>query len=248
MKYILSFGLWLFALLPTTAQQTPGSAPVQHTQQQVADLERSNRILREDLTRLQKDHADLKATLEEYKPFMENWKLILSLFGIGGLGIALLLRWDFWVNVRNKLKEEVNNSITSLLTNKRKDFLAIIEEYDHDRRVKEKHTLILLTPPGCSDTYHFDLLNKHGLTVKPFTSLQRLDEAQFEPGDVLIINDEAGHWTESEIETFIHAHPNVCFYIGKGRIKTSGEVSNRFAAANFRVQFLGNLMNTLKYN
>lgn len=245
MKYILSFGLWLFVLLPTTAQQAPGSAPLQNTQQQVADLERSNRILREDLTRLQKDHDDLKEDFEEYEPFLKNWKWLF-----GGLGIAGLLGWFLGLRpyVKSKVEKEVDETIESLLTNKRKDFLAIVEEYDHDRRVKEKHTLILLTPLGCSDTYHFDLLNKHGLTVKPFTSLQRLDEAQFEPGDVLIINDEAGHWTESEIETFIHANPNVCFYIGKGRIKTSGDVSNRFAAANFRVQFLGNLMNALKYN
>ena len=245
MKYAFCIGIWLFVLLPSIAQQTSSSAPIQNTQQQVADLERSNRILREDLNRLQKDHDDLKENFDEYEPLLKNWQWLF-----GGLGIAGLLGWFLALRpyVKSKVEKEVDETIKSLLSNRRKDFLSVLDDYDHDRRIKEKHTLILLTPQKCSDTYHFDLLTKHGLTVKPITGLQQLNEAQFAPGDVLIINDEVEHWKKDEVEAFIHAHPNMCFYIGKERIITTGEVSSRFAAANFRVQFLGNLMNMLRYN
>ena len=85
------------------------------------------------------------------------------------------------------------------------------------------------------------------MTVRSLTTLEYLSEAQFTEDDILIINNEEGYWTTNEVQHFVHSHPNVCFYIGRGFIETEGDAVNRFAASNFRPQFIGNLMNVLKY-
>jgi phosphoglycerate-specific signal transduction histidine kinase len=162
MKYTLVLCLWLVSIISAFSQQQPASGPAQATPQQIDDLVRANRILREDLTRLQKDHDDLQEDFEEYEPLLKNWQWLF-----GGLGIVGLLGWFLGLKpyVKNKVEKEVDETIKSLLTNKREDFLAILNDYDHDRKIKEKHTLILISPQKCNDTYHFDLLTKHLYTL-----------------------------------------------------------------------------------
>ncbi|RCR65461.1 hypothetical protein [Larkinella punicea] len=199
MKYAFILGFWLTVLGTVAAQQPSPSILPPSTQQQVLTVDQANKRLEAKLDDLQKEHSELKAAFDEYEPLLKNWKWVFGGLGITGLLGFVFGLWKLRKYVQNKVKEEVDSSITSLLTNRRKDFLALLDDYDHDRRVKEKHTLVLLTPRNCSDSFHFDLLSKHGLLVKPLTNLDRLDEATFGPKDIIIINDEAGYWKEEDI-------------------------------------------------
>ena len=106
----------------------------------------------------------------------------------------------------------------------------------------------MLSHASGNDNYHFDLFKKHGFAVSALTNLEQLSEATFTQNDCIIINNEGAHWLPEEVEAFIEAHPNLCFYIGKGQIRTTSNASTRFAAANIRTQVVGNFINLLKYH
>lgn len=214
-------------------------------------IERENQRLKEDITDLEDKHADLKeknkeleAGLKEYEPF-KFWAWILGILGVGSL---LGLAWLYFKVIPGKVNSQVDEIIAKILTDRREDFLGLLKEYDLENSVKQRHQIVLLSHRNGSDDYHHRMLSKNGFQVKAFTRLDQLQQAAFNPDDILVINNDGNHWPTDQIQDFINAHPNYCFYFGKGMINPESARLDRFAAANFRTQFIGNLMNVLKYS
>jgi hypothetical protein len=202
----------------------------------VADLKRQNQIINEK-------NKELEDSIGDYEPF-KYWSYILTLLGISSIGGLAVLYFKI---IPGKVNGQVDAIITKLLTDRRDDFLGLLKEYDFEKSVKSKHQIVLLSHRDGDDSYHFKMLDKNGFRVTPFTKLEHLTDAQFAEDDILVINNDGYHWKPEEVTAFINGLPNFCFYFGSGRIDIEGEGQNRFTAANFRTQFIGNLMNSLKY-
>lgn len=219
--------------------------------ERIEAVERENQRLKEDLTDLKNKHTDLndknkelEAELKEYEPF-KFWAWILGGLGFGNIiGLALL----YYKVIPGKVNNQVDAIITKILTDRRQDFLSLLKEYDFENSVKQRHQIVLLSHRNGNDDYHHRMLTKNGFQVKAYTRLEQLQQAVFNPDDILVINNDGNHWPADHIQDFINAHPNYCFYFGKGIINPESARLDRFAAANFRTQFIGNLMNVLKYS
>lgn len=258
MKYVLILSIWLISFNAAFPQQQQPAA-AQATQQQMSDLIRANKILREDVERIQttykdlkKDHEELQEKVEGYQPLLNNWGWMLGGFG-GSCVLAFLFLWFVKIpklinETSAKIEKRIDAEINSVFTDRRDQFMALIKEYSHDEMAKKKHKLVMLTHPTCKDDFHLNVLKRHGFNVTAFTNVEQLCNAQFEQQDVVIINNEGGQWKPDEIETFIATCGNICVYVGRGQINTPGEIANRFAAANVRGNFVANVLNTLKYN
>lgn len=259
---VIFFASVLFCSTSVVAQnQQAATAP----SEQLAILARENRFLREDLSRtqadlakLQKEHDELSKTLDGYKPVLDHWQFVLGLFGI--LSVTTGIMWFRKIpqavkkmldRVPELAQEQYDAQIKQVFTDRRAELLAILKEYDADQEIKKKHRIILLTHRNGTDDYHHGLLTKHGFSVYPYTGVDTLAAAMatddIKPDDIIIINNEGKHWLPEEIQKFIHDNSQCCFYIGRGDIALDGEAISRFAAANFRPQFIGNLMNILRY-
>lgn len=220
-------------------------------EERLNSLERENQRLRKDMTdqedankELKEKDKEIEASLKEYEPF-KNWAWIMAILGISSVGGLALL---YFKVIPNKVNNQVDAVIAKLLTDRREDFLGLLKEYDFEKTVKQRHKIVLLSHRNGSDDYHHKMLTKNGFQVQAFTNLEQLQGVDFTADDILIINNDGDHWDLGQIEEFINAHPNYCFYFGNGRITVDGEKLNRFTAANFRTQFIGNLMNVLKYS
>jgi hypothetical protein len=207
--------------------------------------------LKEDFSYLQRKQEDLQSknkeleeNLKEYEPF-KFWAWILGVLGIGNIAGLLML---YCKVIPSKINSQVDEVIRKILNDRRNDFLSLLKEYDFEKVVKTRHRIVLLSHRSGNDDYHYKMLEKNGFTFTAFTKLEQLHEAEFTPDDVLIINNEGNYWSESDVQAFVNNHPNYCFYFGKGSINLVGDRRNRFAAANFRTQLIGNLMNVLKYS
>jgi hypothetical protein len=241
--------LLLSCCIQAPAQQPPGTST--KIIERVNNIERENQGLKEDISDLEEKQADLKeknkdleADIKEYEPF-KFWAWILGGLGFGSIiGLAFL----YFKVIPGKVNSQVDTIITKILTDRREDFLGLLKEYDFEKSVKQRHQIILLSHRNGSDDYHHQMLSKNGFQVTAFTRLEQLQEAVFTPEDILVINNDGGHWPTDQIQDFIDAHPNYCFYFGKGMINPASARLDRFAAANFRTQFIGNLMNVLKYS
>ena len=213
-------------------------------------LERENQRLLTDVNALKLANERLKMksdsfdeSLKEYEPF-KFWSYILGILGFSSIAGILIL----WFKViPNKVKSQVDAIITKLLTDRREDFLGLLKEYDFEKVIKQRHQIVLLSHRNGSDDYHVRMLEKNGFRVKPLTKLEQLQGAEFTDEDILVINNDGDHWPVEEVQAFISGLANSCIYFGNGRIIIDGERLNRFTAANFRTQFIGNLMNYLKY-
>jgi len=203
---------------------------LQKVKNDIEDLRRANQEFREDL--------------EKVKPF-ENWAWVLTCFGVGSVAVWV---WLIFKYVPKKVRDQVDEKIAKLLTDRRDDFLGLLKDYDLEKAMKSKHKIVLMSHPSCQDTYHYEMLQRNGFQVDALTNVDELGTAQFSEGDVLVINNEGGYGDVGEVESFIKGCTNYCFYFGNGRINLENERLNRFAAANFRTQFIGNLVNILKYS
>lgn len=241
---LVLFGVCAIHLSARTQSVKQNETSPNTDNQQIQVLEKKFGELKEELEKTKKEQAELKTTVEEYESFYKNWKWIAGFFGIVGFGA---LMWMLYKYIPKKVNTEVDKVIDSLVKDRRDQFMAVLKEFDWEQQLKKKHKLIMITHRNGSDTYHFDLLTKHGFSVTPLTNIEKLDNATLTQEDVVIINNEGDHWQPEDIEVFINRIPNYCFYIGKGIIKTNGSSANRFAAANIRTQFIVNLVNTLKY-
>lgn len=213
-------------------------------------LERENQRFREDFKDLKKENeklkekdGDLEKSLKEYEPF-KYWSYWLGLLGFVSVGGVILLWWKI---IPKKVDTQVDAIITKLLTDRRDDLMSLLKEYDFEKSVKQRHQIVLLSHRNGSDDYHVRMLEKNGFKVKPFTKLEQLRGAEFADEDILVINNDGDHWTVEEVQGFINGLTNYCFYFGNGRVIINGDRLDRFTAANFRTQFIGNLMNVLKY-
>ena len=241
-----------FFVSSARAQEVRSTQP--DVNQKVFDLERNNQILQEDFARLQtnldnleSNHQRLLNDFKSYEPVLRGWQAILWLLGATTLIGTAFSVWFMLIKFPKTVNEKVNKAIESVLADRRDQFIALLKEYDFEQAVKKKYQLVLLTHEKGSDSYHYDSLKQNGLNVRPLTTLEKLSDAQFDEGDILIINNDGGHWKADEVQEFVQSNSNVCFYIGRGIIETKGEAANRFAASNFRAQFIGNLINVLKY-
>jgi hypothetical protein len=241
--------IFLSFCLPASAQRT--SATSTKVIERINSIEQENQRLKDDISDLEEEQDDLKeknkdleATLKEYEP-LKNGIWVLTVLGIGSLaGLA----WLGFKHIPSKVNSQVDAIITKILTDRREDFLGLLKEYDFEKSVKQRHQIILLSHRSGSDDYHHRMLTKNGFQVTALTNLDQLHQAVFNPDDILVINNDGGHWPTDQIQDFIDAHPNYCFYFGKGMINPANTRLDRFAAANFRTQFIGNLMNVLKYS
>lgn len=241
--------IFLSFCLPASAQQA--SETTTKISERLNSIERENQRLKEDISDLEEEQDDLKdinkdleARLKEYEPF-KFWAWILGGLGVTSIiGIAFL----YFKVIPGKVNSQVDAIITKILTDRREDFLGLLKEYDFEKSVKQRHQIILLSHRNGSDDYHHRMLTKNGFQVTALTNLDQLQQAAFNPDDILVINNDGGHWPPDQIHDFIDAHPNYCFYFGKGIITPASTRLDRFAAANFRTQFIGNLMNVLKYS
>ncbi|MCF2489132.1 NARF domain-containing protein [Dyadobacter sp. CY347] len=193
---------------------------------------------------LQKENKEFREDLDKIKPF-ENWAWVLMCFGVGSVAVWA---WLILKYVPRKVKEQAEEKIAKLLTDRRDDFLSLLKDYDLEKVMKSKHQIVLMSHPTCEDNYHYEMLQKNGFQVKALTNVNQLNNAVFNENDVLVINNDGGHWEPGEVENFVMGCSNYCFYFGNGRINLDNERLNRFAAANFRTQFIGNLVNILKYS
>ncbi|WP_181309023.1 NARF domain-containing protein [Rufibacter sp. XAAS-G3-1] len=243
----------MFVMLSISIQATARQPRVTNGKivERLTAIERDNQRLKEDIIELEGKHADLKeknkeleAGLKRYEPF-KFWAWILGGLGVGSI---LGLTWLYFKVIPGKVNSQVDEIIAKILTDRREDFLGLLKEYDFENSVKRRHQIVLLSHRNGSDDYHHRMLSKNGFQVKAFTRLEQLQQAVFNPDDILVINNDGNHWPADQIQDFINAHPNYCFYFGKGVINPESARLDRFAAANFRTQFIGNLMNVLKYS
>ena len=200
--------------------------------------------IKSDVQDLRRENQEFREDLDKVKPF-ENWAWVLMCFGVGSVAVWA---WLILKYVPRKVKEQTDEKIAKLLTDRRDDFLGLLKDHDLEKVMKLKHKIVLLSHPSCQDSYHYEMLQKNGFQVNALTNVNQLDTAQFSESDVVVINNDGGYWEISEVETFIKGCTNYCFYFGNGRIDLENERLNRFAAANFRTQFIGNLVNILKYS
>lgn len=241
----LHFALFVGSLLisgTAISQQTQPSTSV--VAERLNSLERENQQLRKDITKLEDANKELTDSLKEYEPF-KFWAWILAILGISSVGGLALL---YFKVIPNKVNSQVDTIITKLLTDRREDFLGLLKEYDFEKTVKQRYKIVLLSHRNGNDDYHHRMLTKNGFQVEAYTNLDQLQGVDFTADDIIIINNDGDHWAPDQVQVFINAHPNYCFYFGNGRISVQGERLNRFTAANFRTQFIGNLMNVLKYS
>jgi|GEM_PF-3765378 len=225
--------------------------PISTNAQQSTNTERDIQELTARLDKAEKKIVELSATVEEYESFYKHWQWVLGVFSIvslGSWGFSVFLKYIY---IPKKIIEEVNKLIDASLkktfNDRYDDFLSLLRGYDFDKKIKEKYKLIAITHPDDSETYHYKLLIKNGFSVTAYTNTGILKELPVATEEVIIINDEAGRWPKEEVEQFINTNENFCFYIGPKRIDPISSASNRFAASNIRTQFIGNLMNMLKY-
>lgn len=245
----------ILALIGLLIWSTYGIAQEKTTTTSVVDesriiaIEKDARELSGKIKELKEENAELKSTIKESESFYKNWQWVCGgLCGGGLLGFAFLIV----VFIPKKVKNSIQEKITTLFQDRKNEFESIVNEFSEEQKIKNKYKLIVLTHIKTSSRYHLDLLMRHGFKVQSYPALENLQEAIFTKDDVLIINNEVinneeAPWNSSTVEEFINAHPNLCFYIGRGVIQTSGDRANGFAASNIRTQFLGNLMNMLKY-
>lgn len=246
-----------------TKNQLQASQQQESYDNRIHNLERANENLSDKLRISLDSHNDLKgdfekleAKFEKYEPFMQNWNWILGGFGTSVLVVIGGFLFWFYGKALPKLKNDIfitaradiDASITKVIADQRANFMAILKEYDKEQQAKEKYNIVMLTHKEGSDNYHFEKLTNHGFKITPLSTISQLNDATFNNDDVLIINNEGEHWELKEIEDFINTRPNLCYYIGRGVIKTNADAINRFAAVNIRTQFIGNLMNMLKYH
>jgi len=211
---------------------------------QTEDLARLQRISGEDINRLQKDYKELNGTVEEYEPFVKGWKWIFPLLGLSSL---LGAAWVYFIKVPKKIIEEVDKKIVDLLTTRSEQLAAILSQYDTELLVKRTHNINLLVHQEEVDDFHFQELKKQGFKITSVKKINQLSDAQLAEDEIIVINNESGHWPKSDIEDLIHQHSNHFFYIGQENLAIKGTANNRFAAARVRTQFIGNLINVLKY-
>ncbi|RZK45199.1 MAG: hypothetical protein EOO61_00835 [Hymenobacter sp.] len=238
--------------------QQPGSKLPETAEDRITVLERNNRLLTEDLARLQrisnedinrlqKDYKDVDSTLDDYEPILKGWKQILGTLGIITIGSAGGLMWFFFSKIPKKVDEEVNAQIATLLNTRNEQFRDMLNLYDADQLIKKTYKINLLLHQDETDEFHLQALRRQGFTVLPIKKISQLSDAQFAEDEVIVINNESKYWNTNDVEEFIHKHPNQCFYIGREPLDIKGEARNRFSAATVRAQFIGNLMNGLKY-
>lgn len=241
MAVILTICCMFLSIKAPARQKLPSTEAIV---ERLNSLEKENQHLEKDVADLKKENDELEASLKEYEPF-RFWAWIL-----GGLGVTsvLGLLFLYFKMIPDKVNNQVDAVITKMLTDRREDFLCLLKEYDFEKTVKERHRVVLLSHRNGSDNYHYRMLTKNGFNVHPQTKLEHLQDAKFASEDILVINDDGYHWTPEQIQAFINAHPNYCFYFGKGKILPDPNRMDRFAAANFQTQFIGNLMNLLKYS
>ncbi len=219
----------------------------------------TNQKLQEPIELAEKDKGNigneylLKSEFDsEYKPFIENWKTILGLLGIASmLGIAayLYLFFKFIPNyVTTKVREKTDEIIKKELTDRHNDFIAMLKDYDFEKNAKQKYRIKLLTHKKGSDAYIHKLLTQNGFNVSSETNLEQLDDANIEVGDVVFVNSDGGVWKKEDIQKYFQKLDNYTFYFGGERIELSEKHQELFAAANIKTQFIGNLLNLLKYN
>lgn len=235
--------------------QEPGNKRLETVEDRITSLERKNRnqtedlarlqrISSEDINRLQKDYKELNGTVEEYEPFVKGWKWLLPVLGFSSLAGAV---WMYFVKIPKKVIEQVDKEIVDLLTTRSEQLGALLSQYDTELLVKKTHNINLLVHQDEADDFHFKELKKQGFKVTSVKKINQLSDAQLAEDEIIIINNESGHWPKSDIEDLIHKHSNHFFYIGHENIDIKGPANNRFAAARVRTQFIGNLMNVLKY-
>lgn len=243
LTWLLGSGIALFTLLPcpVSAQATQPNAAV--ITERLNSIDRENQRLKEDIKELKEANDDLKEEIKEYEPF-KYWSYVFTVLGLSSVAGILLL----WFRIiPSKVSSQVDAIIAKLLTDRRDDFLGLLKEYDFEQVIKQRYQIVLLSHRNGSDDYHVRMLEKNGFRVKPLTKLEQLTGAEFSDDDILVINNDGDHWPVEEVQTFINGLANSCIYFGNGRIVIDGERLNRFTAANFRTQFIGNLMNYLKY-
>jgi hypothetical protein len=240
------------------------AAPVSASQQQVAELKHENTRLKEDLAAVKEDVIRLKQIhtednarakeqqkeisddVKDIKPFAEYWKLfLLSIVGVSSLwGL-----WTYFKTIPAIARKEFETRISSIFQERADDLYALMNGYDLDQGIKKKYKIVLLS--HADDGYHHNLLKNHGFDVAYHPRIASLSEANavasIHPENVVIINNEDEYWDLEQVQTFISDIPNHCFYIGKKHVPIEGEALHRFAAVNFRAQFIGNLMNVLRY-
>ncbi|WP_370731230.1 hypothetical protein [Fibrella arboris] len=241
LQYALCIGAMLISDTVFSQQPQPS---INVVAERLNSIERENQQLREDITRLEDANKELTDSLKEYEPF-KFWAWILAILGISSVGGLALL---YFKVIPNKVNSQVDVIIAKLLTDRREDFLGLLKEYDFEKTVKQRHRIVLLSHRKGNDDYHHRMLTKNGFQVEAYTNLDQLQGIEFTADDIIIINNDGDHWAPDQVQVFINAHPNYCFYFGNGRISVEGERLNRFTAANFRTQFIGNLMNVLKYS
>ncbi|MBD2717105.1 hypothetical protein KBK19_18825 [Microvirga sp. STR05] len=264
MRIILCIATSLLLTVGMYDVKGQAAVPVSPSQGQVAELKRENIRLKEDLAQLREDvdrlkqiHSEDNARAKEQqkeisddvkdiKPFAEYWKLfLLSIVGVGSL-------WGLWIYFKTIpaiAKKEFEARMSSIFQDKADDLYALMSGYDLDQAIKKKYKIVLLS--HMDDGYHRTLLTENGFEVEYHPRIASLSEANtfasIQPENVVIINNEDGHWDPEQVQTFINGVPNHCFYIGKHHVPIQGEALHRFAAVNFRAQFIGNLMNVLRY-
>lgn len=236
-------------LLSFTVQ---GKTEIERSMEKVETLERQNQFRIEDLARanekikkIETDNQKLEAELNEYKPILDNIKLILSIFGLSVLGGLIYV---YWMYVPKKVAELVDAKISSILTDRRDDFIRLLKEYDIEQQVKKNFKIKVLTHPNAQDSYIVNLLSKNEFSVEAFSKVLSLNSVPLSPDDVIVINNEDGLWKNEEIAVFFQDINNYSFYFGKGIISLDSGSQNKFAAANIRTQIVSNLLNLLKYN
>jgi hypothetical protein len=244
------------------------NASVSTQQAQISELARENAHLKEDLVRLGDDMARLKQVqtednlrskerqneladdFKEIEPFAKYWALFLgAILGVGTIWGS----WTYFKSIPGLVKKEYETRIATLFTDQREKLIDILKEYDIEQQVKKNHGIILLTHKQGRDVYHHNTLEKWGFSVQSYTDVEKLDLAfsnstvKPKHTDIIVINNEDGHWTPDEVRQFVLDNSNHFLYIGRNLIPLQGEALNRFAAASFRAQFIGNLMNILRY-
>lgn len=221
-------------------------------QERIEQVERKNNYLQEDYSRLnlkyielEKKSKDLEIDMKDNEPILENLKWVLGCFGAGTLFAFL---WSIFFFLPKKINAKVDAEISRILTDRKSDFIEMLKDYDHEKGAKQKYRIKLLTHKNGSESYIHDLLIKNGFEVSSETKLESLHDAKVEKGDVVFINSDGGVWTKDEIQAYFHQLDNYSFYFGSERIDLTGKHKTRFAAANIQTQFIGNLLNLLKYN
>lgn len=249
LSHIIVIGYLLASVEPSFAQKAKPSTEA--IIERLNSLERENQRIRKDVSDLEAEDKDLESknkeleeNLKDYEPF-KFWGWILTGLGIGNIiGIA----WLYLKVIPSKVNKQVDAIIAKHLTDRHEAFIGLLKEYDFEKAVKQRHQIVLLSHRNGSDDYHHRMLSKNGFQVKALTRLEQLQEADFTADDILVINNDGDHWPVDQVQAFINPLPNYCFYFGNGRVVVDDDRLSRFTAANFRTQFIGNLMNVLKYS